>query len=310
MRKRAVVDPERLADVLVQNGVHAGTEKEALGELAVIGGEHGEAVLEHIRPVQVAAQSGPDLEHIEAGVLAPEADEIALAAVENPGLGRLFERGHQVGLVLFGIRRRVRVADGNGFGQLASRQQAVEVAIELAQIRELIGRDRQAARRVGDADLGGFEGSEQQRRPRRAADRAAHLGDAAVGERQRKARVRLHADAHVLEVLPEERLVQALPVAWVALPLRERRPRNHFRVGLGFRGLRYPFLLLERYRNVGGGSRRAALVRNRRSHPTESILDRAGHPVPAPAHVGFLGERKIPVVARVVLRNERPVPRP
>ena len=310
MRQGAVVHPERLADVLIQDCVDASAEKEALGQLAVIGGEHAETVLKHVRTVQIGAQSGPDLKHIEAGVLAPEADVIALAPVENPRLGRFLERGHQVGFVLFGIRRRGGVADGGGLGELASRQQAVEVAIELAQVGELIGRHGQAVGRVGDADFGGLEGSEQQRRPCRATDRAAHLGDAAVGERQRKARVRLHADANVLEVLPEERRVHALPVACVALPLRERRPRNHFRVGLGFRGLRYPFLLLERYRNVGGGSRHAALVRNRRSHPTESILDRAGHPVPAPAHVGFLGERKIPVVARVVLRNERPVPRP
>src|SRR3989454_1049768 len=82
VRKRAVVHSERLADVLVQDGVDARAEKEALGQLAVIGGEHAEAVLKHIRPVQVAAQSGPDLKYIESFVLTSEADIIALASVE------------------------------------------------------------------------------------------------------------------------------------------------------------------------------------------------------------------------------------
>src|SRR5204863_5665158 len=36
VRKRAVVDAERLADVLVQDSVHTTAEKQALGELAVI----------------------------------------------------------------------------------------------------------------------------------------------------------------------------------------------------------------------------------------------------------------------------------
>ena len=140
VRKGAVVRADRLADVFVEDVVRAGIEEEALGELAVVGGKERDVVLEHLGAVDVAAESGLHPKHVRAAVLALEADEVALVAVENPGLGRLLERGHQVVFLLCGVRGRTGVADGNGFGELASREQAVEVAIELAQIGELIGR--------------------------------------------------------------------------------------------------------------------------------------------------------------------------
>src|SRR5216110_2426697 len=142
------------------------------------------------------------------------------------------------------------------------------------------------------------------------ADRPAHLGYTDVREREREPHSGLHADAHVLEVLAEERLVHAPWVARVLLPLRKRRPRNHFQVGLGFRGLRYPFPLLERYRDVGADSRHAALIRDRCGYPADAILDRVGNPVAAPGDVGLLGEGKVLVVARVVFADERPISQP
>src|SRR5439155_5587205 len=114
----------------------------------------------------------------------------------------------------------------------------------------------------------------------------------------------------VLEVLAEERLVHAPWVGRVPLPLRERRPGNHFQVGLGFRGVRYPFLLLEWYRDVGADSRHAALIRDRCGYPADAIFDRAGNPARAPAHVRLLGEGKVLVVARVVFAYERPISQP
>src|SRR5206468_12148684 len=120
------------------------------------------------------------------------------------------------------------------------------------------------------------------RGPRRPPDRAAHLRYAAVGERERKARIGLQADAHVLEVLAEERLVHAFLVARVLLPLRERRTGDHFRVGFGFRGLRYPLRAIERYREVSADSRHTPLIRQGSTHPSEAVLDCVGHPTRAP----------------------------
>src|SRR6266508_5867658 len=143
MRKRAVARAGGVADILVQDKVQSRDEKEALGELALVRGQHAEAVLKYFRPVQVRTEGGFDLEHVEAEVLGLEADEIALVTVQDRGLRRLLERRHQIGFVFLRVRRRVRVPDGDGFGKLASRQQAVEVAVELSQIGKLVGRDRQ-----------------------------------------------------------------------------------------------------------------------------------------------------------------------
>src|SRR2546430_5030607 len=44
-------------------------------------------------------------------------------AVQDPRLGRLLERRQEVVSLLFGIRGRIGVPDGHGFGELASREQ-------------------------------------------------------------------------------------------------------------------------------------------------------------------------------------------
>src|SRR5206468_12323348 len=64
-----------------------------------------------------------------------------------------------------------------------------------------------------------------------------------------------------------ERSVHALLVACVLLPLRERRPGNHFRVGFGLRDFRDPLSALERYRNMGPDRRDTSLIRQGGAHP-------------------------------------------
>src|SRR2546430_12579785 len=59
-------------------------------------------------------------------------------AVQCPRLGRLLERRQEVVSLLFGIRGRIGVPDGHGFGELASREQTVEVSIELPKIGKLV----------------------------------------------------------------------------------------------------------------------------------------------------------------------------
>src|SRR5207245_3526100 len=101
VRERAVVRADGLADIFVQNRVHPRIEKQPLRELAVICRKQTEAVLEHIRPVQVRAESWLDLEEAQTDVLALEADEPPLVAVEDLRLGRLLKRRHQLGRLSF-----------------------------------------------------------------------------------------------------------------------------------------------------------------------------------------------------------------
>ena len=70
VRKRAVIFSDRVADILVQDKVQPGIQKEPVGQLAVICREQAEAVLKNLRPVQVGAQSRLDPKHVQAGVLA------------------------------------------------------------------------------------------------------------------------------------------------------------------------------------------------------------------------------------------------
>src|SRR5882672_10567524 len=78
----------------------------------------------------------------QPGILAFEAHEISVVSVEDLGVGGSFEGREQVRLVFAGIRRRRRVTDRNGFRELTPQEQAVEVAVQLSQIGEVVGRDR------------------------------------------------------------------------------------------------------------------------------------------------------------------------
>ena len=313
MRQLAVRRLGDIADVLEHGAANGAGKKRLVRQLAIVFKLQVQVIPEcTARVIQVQVELRADLEATQRRRLGTKTDYIALGRVKEIGtrvLLLLHRRKHflgglwHVGIIGLGKLHQ------HGVIEVAAAKQSIEIALELSHVEEGIGGKGNICHRVNDADLARFNRREQQYGAHRPADGAAHLRNAGVGEHDVDAIV-LDFDAHVLEVLTQQRLQHARFIFRITFPLRHAWSWSELGIGLWLVDLGHPLRLLQRQGNIGVNPCLFMAVIGLYTEPLVTVLDTTNRAFLSVDDARLIAPVIVGVVIGVVLGHQRPVFQP